>query len=80
VVIDDLNVVRIAVPPHKTDTPLVIDPDAVRPGAIALEHFQLIARRHAKILQPPCLMQVQKFPARGPFNRLKAAYHAVLKK
>jgi hypothetical protein len=55
VIIDDLNVVRISVTPDKTDTPLVVDAYTVRPGAIALEQFQLIARRYAKILQLPCL-------------------------
>jgi hypothetical protein len=68
VVIDDLKIVRIAITPNKTDAPLVIDPYAVRPGAIALEQFQLVARRYAKILQPSCLMEVQKFPPRGSFN------------
>ncbi len=68
VIIDNLDVVRIAITPHKTDAPLVIDPNAVRPGAIALEQFHLVAGRYAKIFQPPGLMEVQKFPPRGSFN------------
>jgi hypothetical protein len=80
VIIDDLNVMRIAFTPAKADAPLVIHPNAVRPGAISLEQFQLVARRYAKILQPLCLMQVQKLPPRSTFDRLKPADHAVLKK
>ena len=33
----------------------------------------MIARRYAKILQPPGLMQVQKFPPRGLFNPIAFA-------
>jgi hypothetical protein len=58
---------------------LVVDPNAVCPGAIALEQFELVSRRHTKILQPSCLMQVKKLSPRSPFDGLKSADHAVLK-
>jgi hypothetical protein len=79
VVIHDLNVVRIAVTPREADAPLVIDSNAVRPRAAALQQFKLVSRRHAKILQPPCLMQVQKLPPRRPLDGLKSPDHAVFK-
>src|ERR1039458_7854213 len=52
VVIHYLNVMRIAVTPGEADAPLVIDSNAIRPSAIALQQLELVSRRHAKILQP----------------------------
>jgi hypothetical protein len=79
VVIHNLNVMRIAVTPREADAPLVIDSNAIRPRAVSLQQFKLIPGRHAKILQPPCLMQVQKLPPRRPLDGLKSPDHAVLK-
>lgn len=78
-VIHNLNVMRTAVTPREADAPLVIDSSAIRPRAAALQRFKLISRRHAEILQPPCLMQVQKLPPRRPRDGLKSPDHAVLK-
>jgi hypothetical protein len=80
VVIHNLNFIRIAVTPFEADAPLIIDANAVRPGTIALQQFELISRRHAQILQPPRLMKIQKLSPCSPFDGLKSADHAVLKK
>jgi hypothetical protein len=80
VVIHNLNVMRIAVTPDEADAPLVIDSNAVRPRAVALQPFKVVSRRYAKILQPQCPMQVQKLSPRRPFDGLKSPDHAVLKK
>lgn len=79
VVIHNFNVMRIAVTPREADAPLVIDSNAIRPRAVALQRFKLIPWRHAKILQPPRLMQVQKLPPRRPLDGLKSPDRAVLK-
>ena len=79
VVIHDLNVMRIAVAPGEADTPLVIDPNAIRSGAAALQQFKLVSRRHAKVLQPRSPMQVQELPPCGPLDRLKSPNPVVLK-
>jgi hypothetical protein len=51
VVVDDFYVVGVAVTPSETDTPLVVDPDAVLAFAIAFEGFEPIGRRYAQIIQ-----------------------------
>lgn len=50
VVIDNRHVVGIAVPPGETNRPLVVDADAVLPGAIATQFLQAVAGRDAKIV------------------------------
>jgi hypothetical protein len=45
--IDDLDVPRMAIAPMETDSPLVIDSDAVLSGAIATEFFKPVSRRDA---------------------------------
>jgi hypothetical protein len=48
VIVDDLHVVRIAGTPSKTNTPLIVDPDAVLAGPLAFQWFQPIARRNTQ--------------------------------
>src|SRR5690625_6194483 len=50
VVVNDLHLLRSCVGPHEPDPPLVVDPDAVLPGAVALQRFEPVARRDPKIL------------------------------
>jgi hypothetical protein len=45
VVVDDLNLERVAIAPDETNAPLVIDPDAVLTSAIAGQCFQAVVRR-----------------------------------
>src|ERR1017187_5052181 len=78
-VIYDFNVMRIALTPGKADAPSVVDSNAVRPRTVAFQQLQLVPRRHAKILQPQCPMQVQKLPPRRPFDGLESPNPAVLK-
>jgi hypothetical protein len=78
-VIHNFNIVRISITPGEADAPLVIDSNTVAPRAVAFQPFQLISRRHAKILQPQRPMQVEKFSPRGPFDGLKSPDDAVLK-
>lgn len=42
-VIDDLDVIGVAVAPHKADSPLVIDPDAVLTLSVAVQGLQPVA-------------------------------------
>jgi hypothetical protein len=51
VVVDDLDVVRIAGPPSETDPPLPVDTDAVLTGAIAVEFLEAIRRRNLEIME-----------------------------
>jgi hypothetical protein len=45
VVVHNLNVESIPVTPQETDTPLVVDADAVLAFSVALQRFQMIAWR-----------------------------------
>lgn len=48
-IIDDFNVVSIAIPPRETDAPLVVDPNAMLTDSIAGEKFQAISWGYAQI-------------------------------
>jgi hypothetical protein len=48
VVIDDLDIAGIAIPRLKTDSVLIVDPDAVLPFSVNLKRLQLVARRHQR--------------------------------
>lgn len=48
-VVNDLNVVGIAILPAKADAPLIIDANTVLSGAIPVELFEPIARRGPEI-------------------------------
>ena len=43
-VVNDLNVMRVAGIPAKTDPPLLVDPNAPLTESIALQRFKMIAR------------------------------------
>jgi hypothetical protein len=38
-IVHDLNVVRAILAPDKTESPLVVDPNAVRPLSVAAQRF-----------------------------------------
>jgi len=42
-IINNLNIVRIALKPPEANSPLIIDPDAVLAGAIAPQHLKTVA-------------------------------------
>jgi hypothetical protein len=54
-VIDNFHIESVSVPPLKTNTPLIVNADAVLSFSVAFEQFQFIARR---------------LPAQGGFKRL----------
>jgi hypothetical protein len=51
VIVDDLALGTLAGPPHETNAPLPVDPNAVLTPSFALQHFQTIRRRDAQIIQ-----------------------------
>ena len=53
-VIDNFNVVRIAITPDEAQPPLVIDADAVLALPIALQCFQPVAGQGGEIFQARC--------------------------
>jgi hypothetical protein len=44
-VIDNFHIKSVPIPPLKTNTPLIVNADAVLSFSVALERFQFIARR-----------------------------------
>jgi hypothetical protein len=61
-VVDDRDISRSSVSPHEADAPLVINPDAVVPGATASERFEAIARWHAQVGQRARLIEHAELP------------------
>jgi hypothetical protein len=51
VVVDDLDVFRARWGPDEADTPLLVDPDAVLPDAVALEGFEPVPGRDFEVIQ-----------------------------
>jgi hypothetical protein len=51
VVVDDFDIVRIARPPAKTDTPLRVYPNAVLASSIPFELLQTIAGRQPQVVE-----------------------------
>ena len=74
-VIDDLNTLRMAVPPEKADPPLVIDANAIRSLAIPLQHFESIRRRQPKIFQPRSRINRIELHERPLLNLARESFH-----
>ena len=71
-VIDDFHIVRIAVLPTETDTPLIVDPDAVLAVPIAGEVLQPITGQPRQVTQGGGAVELIELPYGGPGNGLKA--------
>lgn len=54
VIVDDLNIVGMTLAPHKTDTVLIVDSDAVLTSTVPSKRLQHIARRYRQIIQDCC--------------------------
>ena len=50
VVANDLHLLWSGGGPHEADPPLVVDPDAVLPGTVALESFEAVAGWDTEVL------------------------------
>lgn len=59
-VIDDLDIVGIPISPSEDHTPLIIDPNRVKPLPVSLERFEAVARRHTQVLQVGRIMQIEQ--------------------
>jgi hypothetical protein len=68
VVVDDLDVERLALTPAKTQALLLVDADAVLTFAIALECLELIAWRHRQVTNICRRIEVLELLARTLLN------------
>jgi hypothetical protein len=68
VVVHNLYVLRFAVLPHKADPILVIDPDAVLPPPITAKGLEVIARKHAQVVESLGRVQLRQLTLSDPSN------------
>ena len=71
VIIHDLNIMGVSIPPVETDAELVVDPNAVLALAISFEGFQ-VETRQVQIAQRGCRVQESQPDAGRLLNRLKS--------
>jgi hypothetical protein len=62
VIVDDFNVVRVAVRPPKAHTPLIVDPNAVLAEAVAVQFLQAIPRRKPQFIEANCSVDLHELP------------------
>jgi len=60
-VIRDLNVERITGAPFETDSPLVINSDAVLSDAITAQLLESICRRDSQVIEVDALFNIRSF-------------------
>jgi hypothetical protein len=78
-VVNYLHILGALRSPHKANSPLIVDADAVLPLPISLQSFELIAWRHAQVIKnrgPIKLLQLSK---RRTLNIDPAPYTSALK-
>ncbi len=73
-----LDVMRLAVTPDEANSPLVVDPNAVLTRSISLKRLDAVARRNAKVLQPPGGVKIEQFASGHAFDSLKPEHGLVL--
>lgn len=61
-VIDNLDVVGIAIAPRKADAPTVIDPNAILSRSIPCHLLQAIGRGNLQIGEDMCVVEHTQFP------------------
>lgn len=71
VVVDDLDIVSVAVNPHETDAPLIIDPDAVLVPPISTEPLKPVPRWVPQIADSMSIVQHAELSQRDVLNVLR---------
>jgi hypothetical protein len=67
-VINYFHIFSTCVRPTKTDTPLIVDANAVLTGTITLERFKVISGRHSQIFEPVCDFKLPNLTPRNISN------------
>jgi hypothetical protein len=73
VVIDDLDVVRVAIDPAETQAELLVDADAVLANTVAMQGLQPVAGRDAQVFEPHGRVQEVELAPRDVGNGAKPA-------
>jgi len=64
-IVRDLDLVGITMPPLKADPPLIVDPDAVLAGTVAGKLLQAVPGRHAEVVESLGGIEDQQLAQRG---------------
>ena len=67
-IVNDLHLLWSSIGPHEADPPLVVDPDAVLTGSIALERFKSVSWRDPEIVEPLRRPHLTKLAQRNPLD------------
>ena len=67
-VIDDLNLIGIAGMPPKDDSPLIVDPNGIQTLPFALQRFQSIPWRFAKVTNLRRIVQIEQLSPSCPYQ------------
>jgi hypothetical protein len=78
VIVHDFDILSAIVPPE-ANTPLIVDPYAVLPSAVAMQRLKAIAWRHAQIGQSRHRIEKQQLPSRYALNGAEPPYVLVMK-
>lgn len=65
-VVDHLDVVRVAVPPAEANAPPLVDADTVLPTPVTLERFQPVPWRDSQIVKALGGVQLDEFAQHHP--------------
>jgi len=65
VIVHDLNINRIRIHPAETEPPLIVNPNAVLPSAVAFESLQPIRWNRPKVGEYRCGVHLVEFPLGG---------------
>ena len=72
-IIDDLNIVSIAILPPETNPPLVIDTNTPMPSPITFQLFQSVIGRHPEIVHFLSGVQHSELTQSSPFKGMETA-------
>jgi len=70
---------RLVATPDKTNSPPIVDSNAVPPRPVCLQRFETISRRTTKILQPFGGMKVEELSPGNALDGSEPEYDVILK-
>jgi hypothetical protein len=79
VIVNDLDVVRLRIQPDKTNSILIVDPNAVLSLSTPLQRFKMISGGLAQIFQFARIVENLKFPPRNDQDRSVAPAFTIKK-
>jgi len=76
-VVNNLDLVRVPVPPAETNAPLIIDANTVLTRAVSFEFLQAIARRDSQVLELLGGINETELPKHRPMEVSRKAPHGL---